>query len=467
VANIFIALDEALKSGRNIDETVRVELKVPALEKADRIANLKWHRETKFKKMTQDSLFFLAPDEGFFFHYNPKENYYLESNASFSFIIGEGPRVTNRHAHAYYREHAPYSFSPITHPKIGYTDINFMVLKRNKKVKMEKRWGGEAGNKIRTNIIGNPADFQDALRAAVRFNPEIKDYTFSDKKMKVSEYLQSGPEALESGGEHSLYYFADADRIKKVMQDGVIDDIVYFEKKSAKLNVKPGRFKNLYNAWGIVEVKIKGKEGFGEFRGSGVDFEGKVDASKIKLVDTNYEPYFKKEFEQPKNVDLSKYEKLFDSRWGGQNALKSWNNIIIARDDAEYEKFKSMQMPERFTRVRGKRKGQQTSKRFSYFDNAIQLTLNNHIVILLFKPKTTEEDLKMFAAAYWYEQMDLAHFNRSRYAQPDQKPIAEIAYDIIFNRKVPSSMAHSIIENTFGAEYYYNIVVSAYPPEVK
>lgn len=430
------SLYEAIKSERDISNVKKAEVKVPALEKKDRIANIKWNRETKFKKMKEDYFFFLEPDEGFFFSYNPSENYYLESNASFSFIVNEGPRRDHRRSWI----RAPYSFERITHPGVGYTTSpKFRVMKRTKKIFLEKIFGGNTGSKLKAQTMRDPLEYTDALKIAIKEHPELENYKFVPLKMKVKEFIEKGPESLESGGEQFVFAPVTGEKAKEIIEKEEYTGNVYFDKKVAKEQLKNLTSKDIYGVKAVVQMKAKGSTGFKEKEFGNYKFDGKIEPKSAKVVTTNYSEFFDKDFVPAKEVDKSRYEDLMGK--GPHGKLVYWEKMIIAKDEKEWNYFTI----ERRAEEKGRRSRRtQTIKTWSDMPFGSEVHLKNGIKVMVFKPGTTQEQIDKFMGYLWFKETS-AHAIL-RWDNPLRKTAG---YEIVFQNKFPDELKYIIINQAF------------------
>jgi len=442
-------LSEALKSERDISKVEKIELNVPQLEIKTRLENQKAGRESKFKKVTDEQIS-MDPSDGFFFKYNPHKNTYYESNASFTFITGVNIRHRLGASRWQTAPHA-YDLKPITHLELGHDDWNFRVDKRTKKVILQKAWGER--NRLEPVTITDPEIVKDALQIAMRYHPELKDYTFA--KMKIPEYLKTGAATLEAGGTLKAYFVSDGENFKKFKSEGIKTDSkvnLYLDIREAKKGSKELRyFRKLYPVWALGEVAIKDKDTLGEKSGDAFSVGKDIPASDIKLTKTNMEEYFDKGFTLPDNLqpDLEKeYPTLFFGRWSSKIA---WDYLFIARDQAEWDKIQSFRKPEYHTKRRGKQRGPDTKTTFRGYPetDVVQLIINTDAKILMFKPGTTKEQIHRFLADQWIGYRRLISYLPWEMKQNIK---AGLGYDIYFGKKYPEWLMHYMIEKSFSEE---------------
>jgi len=463
-------LAEALKSERDTSQAEKAIVDVPQLEKTKRIENVKDGREVRFKKVTDDQLF-LDPSDGFFFRYNAKDNFYLESNASFSFIIGANPKRSKGISRYGKPAHA-HDLKQITHEKYGYGVLNFRVDKRTKKVHMEKIWGGERGTKVVPNTITDPEVVKDALKVAAREHSELNKYTFVPTKSTVEEYIKTaGAAALESGGTLKAYFVTRGTQMKKYLQEGLKKGELdrpntswmlnlYLEKKEASKESKnlPVDVQSLYNAWAIGEVVIRDQDQLGEQHDEGYEVGKDIPAKDIKLFKTNLEKFFDKDFTEPEII------RDFDDTAIVRNRYDSvrFQNIFIARDQTEWDYFKAIRMHQHVTRKRGRRKGLETIK--EYGDKAVYLLLPGNKGVNMFKPGNTKEDIKKFLAEKWINDKDIMY--RITWEKREELNKMNFGYDIYFNHKYPELIMHAMMIDAFKSKGEYEIekLKSLMPP---
>jgi hypothetical protein len=444
-------LGEALKSERDVSNVDKIELKVPQLEIKDRMENQKAGRESRYKKVTEDQIH-MDPADGFFFKYNPDKNTYYESNASFVFITGQP--IRREMGKSRYRT-APHhhKLSSITHPDIGYSDWNFRVDKRSKKVILQRSWDDK--NKLTATPITDPEIVKDALQIAIRYHPDLKNYSFS--KMKVAEYLKTGAAALETGGAVKAYFVATGEEFKKYQKEGIKannrDTTLTLDVKEAGKDTKVLRsHKKLYPVWGIGQIEIKDKDVFGEKVGEHFVAGKDIPGSDIKLIKTNMEKYFEKDFTPPDNLraEIEKESpQLFVGRWG---VIGTWEYIFIARDKAEWDYFLfTLRAPEHYTKRRGRR-GARTKTTFDGYPetDVIEVRLVTDTRILMFKPETTKEDVQKFLASQWLNNRRIFYYMDYRVRQENVKP--DTGYDIFFKKKYPDWLKYYMIVRPFEGE---------------
>jgi len=457
-------LVEAIKSERDVSQAKKGEVKVPLLGKGDRIANIKWHRETKFKKMKEDSFFFLEPDEGFFISYKPSDNYYLESNASFSFIIGAGPRRDLKHRW----ERAPYSFDIIDHPGKGYgTDPKFRVMKRTKKIFLEKIFGGDTGSKLKAQTMKDPLEYTDALKIAIKEHPELENYKFVPMKIKVKEFLETGPESLEAGGEQFVYAPVIGEKAKEIIEKEQYTGEVYFDKKVAKEHLKHLQSKDLYGVKAVVQMKAKGSEGFKDKEFGNYKFDGKIEPKSAKVVITNFSKFFDKDFKPSKEIDKTRYENIILNKPRG-GKLGYWDKFIIAKDEEEWNYFSIERRKEEKSRtVNGRRRRPDpTLTQWSILPYVAEVRLKNEITILMFKPNTSQDQIDKFISYLWLKNKYAVNY--INWKDPAREKMVETAYNIIFKHEYPDSFKYTFIGKSFGSEFDRDRVEEiCSPPEVK
>lgn len=440
---LFKSLDEALKPKKDIKDAKVIHFKVPVLEKEDRIDDIKFNRESKFKKMTDDKLFFSPKNEGFFFAYNPSTHKYFESNASFSFIASQMPRQifqTRRYSTSYTK----HKFDVIAEPNVvGYKGINFRVVNSDKKIYMEKVFGGDTSSRVVSNPNVNSPDSQMALEIAVMHHPELADYTFAPKKMKVKDMGQIGIESLRSGKEINAYIALSGEDYSKAKKDGIKGKTtLYLEKKVAIKEAKWRIETALRYVWVVAEVKIADPNAIEkDDYDLTYTYTGDIKASDIKAVKTNNENLLKSNYQFQ---EYTKNKHLWDLRV---------KHVVIAKDEDEYSYFLNRTPVNRFTK-RGRSKGSRVRKQWpTYSDKVIMLMLDSRLSIFLFSPGATEIEVEEFLG--FLKLYDNKH---NLYGLPPEltrdKYLKEHGYNIVFKHKFPREWEKEMIKVAFSEETY-------------
>jgi len=453
--NFLKTLTEALKSKREPDKSKKVELKIPQLDIPKWLKNLKHNRESKFKKLPDTNLY-KDPSDGFFFNYNFENNFYFESNASFSFITGTTPRQGERHMWNY----PPHrDLKKVTHSNYTSNDLNFMIDKRMKKISLEKVWGGETGNKIVAGRMTRPEQTRDAIKAAIHHHPELKNYTFVPTKQKVSDYIKAGAVTLETGGTMTGYFAALGDEMKEILKNGIKDDTtlelsIFLDKKEALDDAKyMYDINRLYHVIGVGEFTFSDPNFLEEVYGDKFKIADKksVLAKNIKLVRTNFKDYFDKSFSPvPTMPDLLETDLM-------KNWNRKWKHVFIARTDQEYEYFKNKREREKYTK-RGGRRGPTTmwtwdGRQYEDKANPVGLKLKDGPTVLMFAPGTVKKDIDKFLAKRWFENRDF--WSQMDYSIKRDEKFKDAGYDIYFKKKFPEPLNYMLLKSAFENEGRY------------
>jgi hypothetical protein len=311
---------------------------------------------------------------------------------------------------------------------------------------------------MRAQTMRDPLDYIDALKIAIQEHPELEDYTFSDKKMKVKEFLKSGPESLESGSEQFVFAPVTGDKAKEIIEKEEYTGEVYFDKKVAKEHLKTLNSKDIYGVKAVIQMKVKGSSGFKDKEFGNYKFEGKIEPKSAKVVVTNYSKFFEKDFVPAKKVDMNRYEEIIkQGRWGGK--IGNWQEFIIAKDENEWNYFIVERRAEerKSKRSRGR---SQTYKTWHGFPYAAEVYLKNDIFILIFKPETIQEQIDKLLAYMWFD------IKRIKF-ELKLEDRESAGYDIIFKHQYPESVRYKLIEKSFTEEDSGTVKEVCPPPEVK
>lgn len=447
----FLAtLEESLKSERKPDESDKFVIKVPQLEIPKWLENLKFERESQFKKVPDTKLHKL-PSEGFFFSYVADENNYFESNCSFSFIVGVTPRKKSSKSRWKYAPHAG-KLSKYSHEKYYHIGLNFVVNKETRKIELEKKW---SGSKIAPARISNPEEVRDAIKAAVHHNSELSNYTFVPVKKKVSEYVKKGAAGLESGGASIVYFAALGAEMKEILKNGIKESspssqydksiTFFFDKKDAgDLYKSYSSWNRLYHVVAMAKIEFSDPNLFNKEYSSFHLAKGKVIASKdIELIKTNMEAYFKDDFTPVKILDKIKKTPLLKSQ-------REWDFIFTARNDEEFEYFKKQFTPEKRTKA-GKSKTGRTVWVYGANNweesNPLGLKLRHGPTILMFRPGATKKDINMHFAQQWLEVRNIYRY--AGYKKRKELSKESWGYKIYFEKKFPQFIKYELVPAAF------------------
>lgn len=264
------------------EEKIKEEVvKLPMIERDMRIRAMKRRfGESKFKKFKPED-FMKSESEGFFFHYNPNAKKYYEGNASFQFMffkIGNSRELS----------------SP---PKIDdyFNKFNFKVDHTRNTITAEKEW---VDTKLRSAVIRNPGPWQKAIEIAIKRHPEIEDYKLTgiNGVKSIDDIMEMPSEELIGKDEDFYVYYGDgAEDIRKALSKGMSGPFSASLAYSAALErAKVNAYDDPDGAWGIIKIKVNGKDDITKKSG-GLQVAENIKAENIELVKASTADAFEKE----------------------------------------------------------------------------------------------------------------------------------------------------------------------------
>jgi hypothetical protein len=420
--DLLNTLKKTLNEAKKGEPQIEV-VKLPVLNKEQRIEDMKQRfGASKFKKHDQSD-FFKDQSEGFFFHYNPDANKYYESNASFQHMFFAPPK------NAVYKEP----------PKIDdyWNHYNFKVDHNKKTVSLEKQW---LDTRLRTYVIEEIAPHQRALEIAIERHPEIKDYKFPSSKMAktVKEFISLDSEtSIGEDKEVTLYYGTTGEEAREILANGAENvDGAYFSYTSAQDEAKESARKDPDGEWAILKIKANGKDLKDRMFGS-IEIEAEVKPKDVELVKSNTKDFMKKK----EKKQYKKYKQLWP---------ENQNKFFITNED-EIEKMimKTTQASRKstpyFTNYRG-------IKGIYLF----RATNKTPPMIMADENLVSEEDIKQFLSITFTDnaKQTLVGFDDPFYDWfNDLAKDKEAAYNFVFNGTCRDiNLASDLIQKIFDTE---------------
>lgn len=409
---------------------------MPTLHKERRIKDMMSRfGESRFKKFDEED-FFKTKTQGFFFHYNPTDNKYYESNASFQFMFFSP------------RQGVPYSPPPDIEDY--WNHFNFKVDRQQKIVFLEKQW---SDSKLVSYVVESIKPHQVALQIAVSRHPEIADFKLRGTAMAktVEEFLEL-PSADDIGTEKdfSMYIPSSGEKAREYLENGIKEEEdvrLYLSRDRAVDDAKHiGARDDPDNVWTVLKVEVNGKDpikqrGFGSF-----DMQKDIPADKLEVAKVSQKDYFKKERNRR---EYTKYKSVWS-----KNASK----FYIASKE-EVQNF----LQRADARMRDKRPMYNSYE--PEYPGFYHITLKKGPRIYVAdQEKANEKELESFVAYIFLSNAEVYRFKNSKEIIEIRKD-PERAHAFVFEGKLEGGeLAKEILDKAFQKDFH-DVIEKLIPPE--